>query len=137
MPMLLGDVHPSELERLNKSCARARIELATIGSSVATLTTRLTHHHNIFISNIILMKLPSRCKLPVDVQLKWKICYYHNLALTPRLQHVYSSQVLSWSFFIRYYIFILCYCKCRDNNRHFDVMNLMLLWSTYIVPYIV
>ena len=32
MGMLLGDVHPSELERLDKPCARARIELATTRS---------------------------------------------------------------------------------------------------------
>ena len=34
MGVLLGDVHPSELERLDKPFARARIELATIRSSV-------------------------------------------------------------------------------------------------------
>ena len=34
MGVLLGDVHPSELERLDKPCARVRIELATVKSSV-------------------------------------------------------------------------------------------------------
>ena len=34
MGVLPGDVHPSELERLDKPCARARIELATIRLSV-------------------------------------------------------------------------------------------------------
>ena len=34
MGVLLGDVHPSELERLDKACARVGIELATIRSSV-------------------------------------------------------------------------------------------------------
>ena len=34
MGMLLGNVHPSELERLDKPCVRAGIELATIRSSV-------------------------------------------------------------------------------------------------------
>ena len=34
MDVLLGDVHPSELERFDKPCARARFELATIRSSV-------------------------------------------------------------------------------------------------------
>ena len=34
MGVLLGDVHPSELERLDKHCTRARIELATIRSPV-------------------------------------------------------------------------------------------------------
>ena len=34
MAVLLGDVHHFELERLDKPCARARIELATIRSSV-------------------------------------------------------------------------------------------------------
>ena len=29
-----GDLHPSEMERLDKPCTRARIELATIRSSV-------------------------------------------------------------------------------------------------------
>ena len=34
MGVLIGDVHPSELERLDKPCARAGIELATIRSLV-------------------------------------------------------------------------------------------------------
>ena len=34
MGVLLGDVHPSELEIFDKPCARARVELATIRSSV-------------------------------------------------------------------------------------------------------
>ena len=32
MVVLIGDFHPSELERLDKPCGKARLELATIRS---------------------------------------------------------------------------------------------------------
>ena len=48
MGMLLGDIHPSELERLDKPCAERESNLWLLDLQSTVLTTRPTHHTLLF-----------------------------------------------------------------------------------------